>query len=251
MTRLIRAEFLKLRTTQVWFWLLLAVVAVSGLLVVAQIASSKRISADDVPDIFTTAVTGYIVVYVLGVLGVTTEFRYQTITPTFLQTPSRWTVVGAKLITYFLLGLAYALVGVIVQIAIAVPMLSAKGVSVDFGDGKVLHAIVGVFGVLAVFGIIGLGFGALLRNQVVAVVVGIIFLIVLQPLIILIPVVRNAFPYLPTGGIASVLTVSGSRTVDGTSVHLLPLGGGIVVLLLWAFVPAVIGAAFSMNRDIT
>jgi hypothetical protein len=34
-------------------------------------------------------------------------------------------------------------------------------------------------------------------------------------------------------------------------VHLLPVWGGVVVLLLWAFIPAVLGAAYSMNRDIT
>jgi hypothetical protein len=27
--------------------------------------------------------------------------------------------------------------------------------------------------------------------------------------------------------------------------------GGVIVLLLWAFIPAVIGASFTMNRDIT
>ena len=90
MIALVRAEFLKLRTTQVWFWMLFAAVAVTALLVVAQIASNKTISSTDVAGIFTASATGYIVVFVLGVLGITTEFRYQTITPTVLTTPSRW-----------------------------------------------------------------------------------------------------------------------------------------------------------------
>ena len=38
---------------------------------------------------FASSSTAYVVVFVLGVLAVTTEFRYQTITPTVLQTPSR------------------------------------------------------------------------------------------------------------------------------------------------------------------
>ena len=38
-------------------------------------------------------------------------------------------------------------------------------------------------------------------------------------------------------------------TVNG--IRLLPVSGGVIMLLLWAFVPAVVGAAFSMNRDIT
>ena len=43
MIRLVRAEFVKLRTTQVWFWLLLAAVAVTALLVVAQLAPHDAI----------------------------------------------------------------------------------------------------------------------------------------------------------------------------------------------------------------
>jgi ABC-2 type transport system permease protein len=251
MTRLVRAELLKLRTTQVWFWLLLAVVAISALLVVAQIAPSDGVrNARDVPDLFTSSANGYLVVFVLGVLGITTEFRYQTITPTVLQTPSRWTVVGAKMIAYALLGAAYALVGVVVELAVALPWLSSKNVDVDLGDGAVLHAIIGVFGVLAIFGIIGLGVGALVRNQVVAVVVGIIFLLVLQPILIAVPGVREVFPYTPGGAVIAVLRTSGSRDITD-DVQMLTTAGGVIVLLLWAFVPAIVGASYSMNRDIT
>jgi hypothetical protein len=251
MIRLIRAEFLKLRTTQVWFWLLLATMGVSALLVVAQIAPHDGVrTAADVPDLFASSGTAYVVVFVLGVLGVTTEFRYQTITPTVLQTPSRWTIVTAKMITYAVLGALYALVAVAVQLVVAVPWLSSKNVDVDFGNGQVQHAIIGVFAVVALFGVVGLGFGALLRNQIVAVVVGILFLLVLENVLLAIPVVKKAWPYTPNGGIQAILHTTGStKVVDG--VHLLSTTGGVIVLLLWAFVPAIAGAAFTMNRDIT
>lgn len=251
MTRLVRAEFRKLSTTQVWFWLLLATVAVSALLVVAQIAPHDGVrTARDVPDLFTSSVQADILVFVLGVLGVTTEFRYQTITPTVLQTPSRWAVVTAKMITYALLGIVYALVSVAVQLAVAVPWLSAKNIDVDFGNSDVIHAIVGVFGVVALYGIVGLGVGALLRNQIVAVVVGIVFLLVIENVLLAIPGVRKAWPFTPGGASAGILHTTGSTEVtDG--VHVLSTGAGVVVLLLWAFIPAIIGAAFTLNRDIT
>jgi ABC-2 type transport system permease protein len=228
MIRLVRAEFLKVRTTQVWFWMLLGTVAVSALLIVAQIAPHGGVrDAAKVPDMFASSSTAYLVVFVLGVLGVTTEFRYQTITPTVLQTPWRWAIVTAKMITYAILGVCYALVAVLVQLAVAVPWLSSKGVDVDLGNGHVRHAIIAVFAVLALFGIVGLGAGALVRTQTVAVVVGILFLLVIENVPVAIPVVKNAYPYLPGPA------------------------GGVIVLLLWAFVPAVVGAAFTMNRDIT
>ncbi len=251
MIRLVRAEFLKVRTTQVWFWLLLATVAVSALLVVAQIAPHDGVrQTSDVPDMFASSSTAFVVVFVLGVLGVTTEFRYQTITPTVLQTPSRWAIMTAKMITYALLGAAFAVVAVAVQLAVAAPWLSAKHIHVDYASGPVRHAIIGVFAVVALFGIVGLGFGALLRNQIVAVVVGILFLLVLENVLLAIPVVRKAWPYTPNGGIQAILHTTGSTKVI-SGVHLLSTGAGVVVLLLWAFIPAIAGAAFTMNRDIT
>jgi ABC-2 type transport system permease protein len=250
MIRLVRAEFLKLRTTQVWFWMLMGTIAVSGLLVVGQIAPRDGVrTSDKVPELFASSSTAYLVVFVLGVLGITTEFRYQTITPTVLQTPSRWAIITAKMIAYAVAGAVYAAVAVATQLAVAVPWLKAKNVTVDFGNADVRHTIIGVFAVVALFGIVGLGVGALLRNQIVAVTLGVIFLLVLQNLLVVIPGVKHVFPFLPGGAVASILTITGDRTANG--VELLSPGGGVVVLLAWAFIPAILGASITMNRDIT
>jgi hypothetical protein len=251
MSRLVRAEFLKLRTTQVWFWLLMATVAVSGLLIVAQIAPSDGVRhSHQVPDMFASSSTVYIVVFVLGVLAVTTEFRYQTITPTVLQTPSRWAIMSAKMITYTIVGILYALVAVAVQLAVAVPWLNAKNIDIKFGSGDVQHAIIGSFGVVALFGIVGLGAGALMRNQIVAIVVGILFLLVLENVPLAIPGVRRVWPYTPAGATQAILHTTGSTHVTD-DVFLISTGAGVLVLVLWAVIPAIVGAAFTMNRDIT
>jgi ABC-2 type transport system permease protein len=248
MIRLVHAEFLKIRTTQVWFWLLLAALAISALFVIGAFASGGVASSRDVADVFHSAGIGYLVVFVLGVLGVTTEFRYQTITPTVLTTPSRWTLITAKLISYAILGALYALACVVLQLLIAVPWLAAQGTPVSWGRDGIPGAIGGVFLVLALFGIVGLGVGALLRNQIVAVTVGVIFLAALQNVFIAIPKVKHIFPYLPGGGVDAILS-QGQDSLNG--VHLLPPWGGVVVLLCWAFIPALIGAGFTMTRDIT
>lgn len=252
MIALIRAEFLKLRTTQVWFWMLVFTIAVSALLVVAQVAPSDGIRTQaDTPNLFAAfaASPAYVIVFVLGVLGVTTEFRYQTITPTLLQTPSRWAIVTAKMITYAVVGALYAATAVVIEGVVGIPWLSAKNIDVHLGNGSVQHAIFGTFAVIALFGIIGLGIGALLKNQIVAVVVGIIFLVIIENVLLAIPVVKHAWPYLPEGAVQAIVHTSGSSTVNGVS--LLSTSGGVVILLLWAFVPAILGASITMNRDIT
>ncbi len=249
MIALVKAEFLKLRTTQVWFWMLIASVAVTALLVVGQIAPSHNIQPSDVAGIFTASGTGYIVVFVLGVLGITTEFRYQTITPTVLATPSRWALIGAKMICFALTGAAFAIVNVLVQVIIAVPWLSAKNVHYSFGADHIWAALFAVFLSMILFGLVGMGFGALVKNQIVAVSVGVVFLLILNRLFVVIPGVKFVYPYTPDGAFSSLLLVSGSRVVN--HVTLMPQWGGAIVLILWAIVPAVIGASLTMYRDIT
>ena len=251
MTRLVRAEFLKLRSTQVWFWLLLASVAITVIGVVAQIASAKDdvLLAMRVRDVFTSANSAYIAVFVLGVLAVTTEFRYQTITPTVLGTPSRWLLVTAKMITYALTGALYGVVCVLIQLAVALPWLSARDIPVPAGD--VVRALLAVFAVVTLMGLVGMGAGALMRNQIVAVSVGVIFLLVLENLFILIPGVKHVYPFLPGGAINAIVARGdrAARTVN--SVELLPVWGGVVTLLVWALGMAVLGAGLTMTRDIT
>ena len=69
-----------------------------------------------------------------------------------------------------LVGIIYAFAAVVIQLLVAGPWLSAKGISVDYGSSDVLGSLVAVFGVVALYGIVGLGVGALIRNQIVAVV---------------------------------------------------------------------------------
>ena len=249
MIRLVRAEFVKLRTTQVWFWLLIAALGISVLAVLGNFLSDPGIrSARDVPQIFANSDIACLAVFVLGVLGVTTEFRYQTITPTVLITPSRWTLITAKMIAYALLGVLYALACVALQLAMTLPWLATRNISFDLGDPDLRRALFGLFLVLALYGIIGLGVGALLKNQIVAVTLGVIFLLILQNLLAAIPGVRHAWPYMPAGANAAILN-SQSNAPD--TVTILSPAAGVVVLLLWAFIPALLGAGITMNRDIT
>lgn len=249
MIRLVRAEFAKLRTTQVWFWLLVAAVAICVLVVLGSFLSSDGVkTTTDVPSVFASADQGSLAVFVLGVLGVTTEYRYQTITSTVLITPSRWTLITAKLIAYAVVGILYALVCVVVQLAMVLPWLAARNIDFDLGDPDLRRAVFGLFLVLALYGIIGLGVGALLRNQIVAVTIGVIFLLILQNLLLAIPGVRAAWPYMPAGATAAILS-NQSNAPD--IVHILSPAVGVVVLLLWSFVPALLGAGITMNRDIT
>ncbi len=249
MNNLIRAEFRKLRTTQVWFWLLLACVGITALLAIVQLSTRNDLRGN-VRDLFTTTQLAFVPAFVLGILGVTTEFRYQTITPTLLATPSRWRLIGAKLTTYALVGALYALACDVVAVAISVPWLRAKGINASFSADDVWTALLGIFLIVILYGLIGLGLGAFLRNQIVAVVLGLIYVLILEGLLSVIPYVQSAYAYLP-GGAAAAILQQHQAYGNGDHNHYVSAVAGVFLLLAYAMVLSVLGAAYSMNRDIT
>lgn len=247
---LIRAELLKLRTTQVWLWLLVGDIALGALVAVASLASSGAVrSPADVPEIFATANGALLTAFVLGVLGITTEFRHQTITSTVLVTPTRSPVMAAKVITYAAVGVLYALACLTVQLAIVLPWLSARRIAFRLTDPTLLRALLGLPVVFALFAVMGVGIGPVLRNQTLAVTLGLLFLLVVQNLISAIPGVRAAWAYTPAGATTAVLFPR-HHTGPGDA-RLLPPAGGLAALVVWAFAPAVLGAAIAIHHDIT
>lgn len=251
MKGLLVAEYRKLKSTQVWFWMLLACLAITALLVIVQLATRNDLGEDhNVRDVFTSAYTAYVPAFVVGVLAVTTEFRYQTITPTLLATPSRWKLISAKLITYAIVGAMYAICCLVVALFIAVPWLHSKhDVNSSFSRNNVWTALLAIAVIVAMFALIGLGLGAFMRNQIAAVSIGLIYFIVIEGLLSVIPYVRNVYRFLP-GGAAGAILQPNSEYGDG-GYHLFGAFTGFVLLLAWALGLSVLGAGWTMNRDIT
>src|SRR5215468_2766246 len=108
----LRVEVLKVRTTRMWWILLLVMVGYVGLTAAfiafafgalpAEAAGPGAPSLDDrntLLAVYTLGLPlGYVFPVVLGVLAITTEYRYQTLTPTFLGEPRRDLVLNAKLL---------------------------------------------------------------------------------------------------------------------------------------------------------
>ena len=135
MTALVRAEFRKLTTTRLWLWMLILGLAITGATTSAAIgfAEPGPLGLDTDAGqrtIFAQATASLVVVGILGIVAVTSEFVHQTATPTFLSMPRRGKVVGAKLITYAAVGLAYATACTAVVFAVALPWLASEDVHV-------------------------------------------------------------------------------------------------------------------------
>jgi ABC-2 type transport system permease protein len=250
---LVRAELLKLRTVRLPLWLLVTTLALVVLSVCVTILTAgvegNPLQRDD-PDLLARSVAsasgGNVVVLVLGILMLTQEFRFGTATPTFLVSPRRWTVVVAKLVAVSLAGLVFAVASALVAVALSVALLTVRGspVTVDRSVGEVL---LGVVLVLLLYGPIGIGVAALVRNQIAAVVGALSWMLIAEQLLVaLLPEVGR---WTPGGATASVLQLGDLATMGRGD--LLPVAGGAGLLVLYAAVLSALGAWLTLRRDLT
>ena len=252
MTNALRAEIRKLTTTQVLVWLL---VLTGGLSLLIAGLTAGLTPRDDpgspLEDVLNgTASVALLVSSVLGVIGITGEYRHLTVTPTFLSVPRRGTVIVAKMITYLVTGLALGLLAVVVSLAVAAPWLSGRGFDVDLGSDSVLRIALGGIVASGIWGIIGVGFGALLRSQIAAVVGLLIYRFLVEGILSAIPKVQDAYPYLPGGATTSVLAPN-DLDADTLGFDLLSPWAGGALLLAYGVVFALLASRLTVRRDVS
>lgn len=254
MARLILAEFRKLSTTGLWLWLLLAAVAITALYASLTIAFAGDPDTLTLPMstiegqrtlLATGASAAAPLAAVLGAIGLTVEYRHRTATTTFLATPQRGRVVGAKLVTYTLVAAGYGLVCLATVLALAIPWLASQGIDLVLTHSGAPGALAGVVTATALFGLLGVALGALIRDQVVAVVSLLVYLFVLEPIATNFVALGTWTAYLP-GAARSALT----QTVLTNRDFLAPWQGG-AVLAAYGTALVLVGTRFTVRRDIT
>lgn len=253
MIRLIQGEFAKLFSTKLWLWLLLGGFALTALFMSFTIGfdgsagnPSPRLSTPEGQrNLFAVPGVAGIFGLILGIIAVTGEFRHQTVTPTFLATPHRGRVVIAKLFAYAVTGLAFGIATILVAIAIALPWLSGKDISVSLGSNGIPGTLIGVVVGVAVYSVLGVGLGALVRNQIAAVVGALVYLFVIEGFVSALPTIRDYYKYFP-GGANSALT---DQTQPNVTL-LEPYQGGLL-LVAYGLVFAILGTRIAVRRDVT
>lgn len=253
MTRLVRAEWTKLFTTRVWIGLLLggcALVAAFAALFTG-FAGVEQNGQPGLPAVgteqfeelvFAVSANASVMLLILGIIGMTQEYRHRTATPTFLTTPRRGRVVVAKLLAYGLVAVPFALLIVAVDVLVVWIYAGARGAAPSL-SGDNLRVLAGAGIALVIFTVIGVGVGALLRNQVGAIVGALVYLYVVEPIISSIPATQSAFKWLPGGAVQAM-----TATFEGPEL-LEPWQGGLL-LLGYGLVAAVLGTFLAVRRDI-
>jgi len=254
MTRLVRAEWTKLFTTRVWIGLVLGAVVITGGFAAVTVgfagATQNGQQAGPPPvgtpefeqQAFSVGTSASILLLILGIIGMTQEYRHRTATPTFLTTPRRGRVVIAKLLAYALAAVPIALLVLAVDVLVVEIYAGARSAAPSL-DADNLRTLGSTGVVLVVYAVIGVGIGALLRNQVGAIVGSMVYLFVIEPIIAAIPAIQGAYKWLPGGAVSAITESSQGPTV------LAPWQGALL-LLGYGLAFALLGTFLAVRRDV-
>jgi ABC-2 type transport system permease protein len=244
MSRTLLAEWIKIRSLRST-WYTLACLFVVGLGITALSSNSAREAYADAGAAWDPAahsLTAYIVaqliIGVLGILVVTSEFATGLIRTTLTVTPRRHRVLAAKVVIAAAVAVVAGQVLMVAAFLIGQPLIDRQGVpSAGLGDPGVLRAVLAGGLYLTLIALLSVGLGTIMRATAgaLATLVGIIFLV---------PALAGIFPswmsglfdFWPTLGGAAALATVPDADFPHPWWNLAGLGLGVAGVLVAAFV---------------
>lgn len=245
-SRLLAAEFRKARAIPTLWWLLGGTVlltggVVGGGYVVANLGHLAPNRGAGLKDGLHAVGVGSILGEVAGVIGMAGEYRFGQADQTFLSTPRRGRLVSAKAIVYTAIGALFGLVSAVMAFTISWIYLAIKGVGLPLEQSLLWQTLGGAVLSAALSTLLGVGVGALMRNQVVAIVTVLGVETIVETAVFQASTALGK--WLP-GESASAVRLF---PADG----LLSPSTGTVVLVLWTAVLLCIGYVQVVGRDVT
>jgi ABC-2 type transport system permease protein len=245
MPALVRTELLALRTIRMPWIFAAATVLVTLVLALTPVIDSGKHGAASIGTsaamlaVLDAIAKGSVVILLLGVLTVTSEFRHGMATMTFLQTPRRLRVLAAKAMTVIVVGSALAVVNLTVALAVGLP---SGAVQLSMLNGDVRLHVLGLMLAYPLYGVLGVGIGALLIYQPVAVMLPLAWLLLEHGLTDNLP--QAVRPW-------SLSAVTSALANAGNVDAVLPVLAGGLALLGYAALLLSVGAVRVLRRDIT
>jgi ABC-2 type transport system permease protein len=240
---LVAAEWLKLRTTRLLYGMAAAAVLLSSAAVAGAVLSADDAgaltSSSGIQQVLSVTGTGAILVLVTGILVSAGEHRHGTAADTFLTTPQRHRVVGAKLALGAAVGLVAGVVTSATSVGVAIALYGTRGATFPFGDAEVWRTLAGALAYTTLFAVLGVALGALVRNQVLAVTAALAWLAVVEHVVVnLVPDVGRWLP-----------AAAGQAIVSTPLEDLLSPIAGAAVLTTYSLTAALAGLGVTARRD--
>lgn len=269
MTNAIRSEFRKYFTTRMWWGMAITMFLAGALasgffafiftnLMTPAEAEAQGFTLDPTQTANTVYTAGlsmgaYILTLTIGVLAIGAEYRHQTITSTFLTTPSRIRAMLAKTIAVIVIAMLNGLVLLAGAVGAGASLMAAFGAD-PFPDNSVFRSLAMLLLVLVVWALIGLGVGILIPNQVAALLIAIGIAYMIEPLLVVGMMfwdwgAQYILPYLPTQATSAV--VNNINFFARPDADRLEWWAAALVLLAYAVILAGIGLWRSSREDVS
>jgi ABC-2 type transport system permease protein len=238
------SELRKMRSTRTNVGLLAGMIGLTLLTVVANgfVMSAADLGGhDNQHTLLSAGTSGALFAALIGVMAITSEFRHGTIRSTFVVTPRRNHTAAAKVIASLLMGIAFGFVAIGLSFGIGLAILAGRGIDFALDTEHVLLLVLGTLLMTALWAALGVGLGAVIKNQVFAVIGVIIWAFVIDNL--LRELVPDVGRFTPVGA-------SDSLTAGFADYLITPLAGGLL-LIAYALAFIAAGALVVARRDVT
>jgi ABC-2 type transport system permease protein len=239
-TALIRGEAIKLRSTRTAIGFALAAMALVLLVVIASILGGHPDTISAKRDALSVGGAVSFVLIIFGVVGATGEYRHHTLAPAVLIAPDRTRLLLARALAYAVTGVAVGVAMLVVGLAVGVPLMTTTdGPGLAFSD--YLTVVGGGLLSCLLCAALGVGFGALVGNQVAGVVGALVFFFVIEPL------ATYVWHDLPKFTISQSSGAIGGAQVTPS----FPFLGSLAVLFAWTAILLLLGLIRERRREVT
>jgi ABC-2 type transport system permease protein len=180
----VRSEITKMRSVRSTYWTLLALVVVTvGFGALASWGAANH--GDHGPGFDATMRSlgglyiSQLVIAVLGVLVITSEYSTGMIRTTLMTMPRRGTMIAAKAVVFTVLAFVTGLITSFASFFLGQALLSSHHLNATLSQPNVLRAVIGGALFLTVCGLLAFGIGLLMRHSAGAIttVVGLLFVV--------------------------------------------------------------------------
>jgi ABC-2 type transport system permease protein len=179
----LRSEFTKIRSVRSTYWTLLAMfVVVVGFGALASTGAAHGPHGpffDPTRQSLAGLYIGQLVIGVLGVLVISSEYSTGMISTTLTTNPHRGVMIAAKGVVFTLVALVTSLVTSFAAFFVGQALMSSDHISTTIGSPNVLRAVIGGALFLTACGVLAFGLGLLIRHTAGAIgaMAGLLFVV--------------------------------------------------------------------------
>jgi ABC-2 type transport system permease protein len=263
MSGAVRAELRRITTTKLWWVVLICIFVLSAgyaaLPAVVALLQSKAAAVNTpfndpgtIRSIYNGGnVLSRILAMVVGIVAIGSEYRYGTLAWNYLATPRRVRMLLGKAGALLIFGVIYGITSVAAGMLVATPFVMITNGSFLLDKADTWRSIILGVCSIALWTMIGLGLGALIKNMPIALVVAIILGFLVEPIVSMVFFLIRWDPLLnlmPSGATNAMLGIT--SPVLFAAQRPTPWWLAAMILVGWCLLPTLAGMMTAVRRDV-